>query len=154
EKDPTLWHSFWSRLVSHVAMSSTPPDPTLALVGQLSAVLNSLQEFDNQEILPVVKGLLSPTDRENCFIGTYYRTVANVRTALGLNNPSHFQAIAMLARSTIELAMDIKLLNIIPQSVDKMLAFEQSEKLKTAKKIVDFANKSGTQVSNLNVYQQ
>jgi len=59
----------------------------------------------------------------------------------------------MLARSTIELAMDIKLLPIVPQSIEKMLAFGDSEKLKTAKKIVEFAQKSGTKISDLTTYQ-
>ncbi|HXH40780.1 MAG TPA: DUF5677 domain-containing protein [Thermoanaerobaculia bacterium] len=114
-----------------------------------------MEQFDNAEILPAVKSVqsLSPTDRDQCFIGTYYRAVANVRTTLALNHPKHFQAIAMLARTNIELAMDIRLLSMIPQAPEKMIAGEKSEKLRVAQKIVEFATKSGTAVHDLTTYQ-
>lgn len=135
-------------------MSIPPQHQVLALVGQMSAVLKSLHEFDNQELLPVVKKISSPTDRQKCFIACYYRVLANVRTALGLNHPSHFQAIAMIARANLEIAMDVILLDHVLQGVEKMLAFGDSEKLKTAKKIVEFAKKSGESMSDLAIYEK
>jgi len=130
------------------------PEQLRTLAGQASAVLKSLREFDKLEILPVVKSLLSPTDRDRCFVGIYYRAAANVRTLLALNNAYHFQAIAMISRATIEIAMDMKLLNIIPRSVEKMMAFVPSEKLKTAKKIVAFAQGKAGNPPDVNTYEQ
>jgi hypothetical protein len=130
-------------------------NPVTEKVGRLQACLKSMQQFDIAEILPVVKSVQSfaPTDRDQCFIGTYYRAVANVRTGLTLNNPSHFQAIAMLARTNIELAMDIRLLSVIAGAPEKMIAADKSEKLRAAQKIVEFASTSGSDVPNLAVYK-
>src|SRR5580693_2035392 len=41
-------------------------------------MLKSLNEFDKLEVTGVVRGLLSKTDRDNCFIGNYYRAKAHI----------------------------------------------------------------------------
>jgi hypothetical protein len=41
-------------------------------------VIKSLNEFDKAEIRGVVDTLISPTPREICFTGNYYRGVGNV----------------------------------------------------------------------------
>jgi hypothetical protein len=86
----------------------------------------------------VIQTLLSKTDREECFIGTYYRSVADVGTLLELKSPKHFQAIAMLARALFELAVDIRLLNVVPDGPAKLIAFSDVEKLRAARKIIKF----------------
>jgi hypothetical protein len=59
----------------------------------------------------------------------------------------------MLARANIELAMDIRLLSIIQDAPEKMMAFERSEKLRRARGIVDYAAKAGAAaVDDLSVY--
>jgi hypothetical protein len=136
-----------------VMMVSMTREQIIATVGQLAVVLNSLQQFDNIEVLPAVKGVADPTDRTKCVVATYYRSVANVRTALKLNDPSHFQALAMIARSLIELAMDIRLIDVVPHSVERMIAFGDSEKLKTARKIVQFAQNTNSS-HDCTVHQQ
>jgi hypothetical protein len=141
--------------VSSRMSTTAPASPVTELVGRLRACLKSMQEFDTAEVLPVIKSVesLSPTERDQCIIGTYYRAVANLRTSLTFNNPAHFQAIAMLARTNIELAMDIRLLSVITQAPEKMIGFEKSEKLRVAQKIAAFASKSNTPVPNLATYQ-
>lgn len=116
--------------------------PIFPDIGRFHAVLRSVQEFDNAEILPVVKGLLSPTDREYCFIAAYYRTVANARSILALNNSSHFQAIAMLSRGMFELAVDVRLIDGITDAVAKIYAFSDSERLRAARDVVAFSKGS------------
>lgn len=101
-------------------------------------VLKSLNEFDKREIRGVIKGLLARTDRDNCFIGNYYRAVANVETLLSLKSAKDLQAIAMVARGLLELAVDTKLLDTIPDAEKKILTFCDVEKLRAAKKIVKF----------------
>src|SRR5258706_302174 len=136
-------------------MPRAAPPNVNDLVARLQTCLKSMEQFDNAEVLPVVKSVqsLSPTDRDLCFIGTYYRAVANVRTSLTLNHPKHVQAIAMLARTNIELAMDMRLLSVIPLAPEKMIAGEKSEKLRVAQKIVEFATKSGAAVHDITTYQ-
>ena len=101
-------------------------------------MLKSLNAFDKQELRGVVRGLLAKTDRDTCFIGNYYRAVANVETLLSLKSAKDLQAIAMVARGLFELAVDIKLIDAIPEAVQKLLAFSDVEKLRAARKIVKF----------------
>ena len=101
-------------------------------------MLKSLNEFDKQEIRRVVRGLLAKTDRDNCFIGNYYRGVANVETLLSLKNAKDLQAIAMVARGLFELVVDMKLIDTIRDAVQKLVAFSDVEKLRAARKIVKF----------------
>lgn len=110
--------------------------------GLFHAGLIGLQALDNSEILPIVKTLLSPTDREKCFIAAYYRTVANVRSFLVLNDPSHFQAIAMLARGMFELTVDVRLIDHVADAIPKIYTFSDYERLRAARKIVSL-NKAG-----------
>jgi hypothetical protein len=46
----------------------------------------------------VIQGQLNLSDRENCFLASYWRAATNVDTLMGMTNISHWQAIAMLAR--------------------------------------------------------
>jgi hypothetical protein len=101
-------------------------------------MLKSLNEFDKQEIGGVVRGLLAKTDRDNCFIGNYYRGKAHIETLLSLKSAKDLQAIAMVARGLFELAVDTKLINAIPDAVKKILAFSDVEKLRAARKIVKY----------------
>jgi hypothetical protein len=111
-------------------------------------MLKSLRDFDNQELREVVHGRVSvtTTDRENCFLGNYYRGGANVQTLLSLKSAKDLQAIAMLSRLLFELAVDVRLIYEIPDAVRKIQAFSDVEKLRAATKIVRFkvANPSAT----------
>ena len=100
--------------------------------------IKSLNEFDQKEVRGVIGGLIARTDRDNCFAGTYYRGKANVETLLTLKSVKHVQAITMLARSLFELAVDIKLIDVIPNAVKKIGAFSEVELLRAAEKVVKF----------------
>jgi hypothetical protein len=134
-------------------VTALTPDEVFENVGMAQGVLVSLRQFDEMEIRPIVQGLLSITDRETCFVGTYYRAVANIHTAILLKQPMHYQGAAMLARTNIELAMDMKLLNIVPDAVPKMMALGDSEKLRTAQKVVEFTRSSATAVADVATYE-
>jgi len=112
-------------------------DPT-TMPERCYTMLKSLNEFDKKEISGIVRGQLAKTDRDNCFIGNYYRGKANVETLLSLKNAKDLQAIAMVARGLFELAVDTKLIDAIPYAVNKILAFSDVEKLRAAKKIVKY----------------
>jgi hypothetical protein len=101
-------------------------------------MLKSLEQFDELEVRNVLAGLLSPSEREKCFITIYHRTTANVSTLLELKKPKHFQAISMRSRALFELAVDIRLIDTLPQSCEKMIAFVNVEKLRCARKILRF----------------
>jgi hypothetical protein len=101
-------------------------------------MLKSLSEFDKLELAGVIRGLLAKTDRDNCFIGNYYRAKAHIETLLSLKSAKDLQTIAMVARGMFELAVDTKLIDAVPDSVKKILAFSDVEKLRAARKIVKY----------------
>jgi hypothetical protein len=108
-------------------------------VGRFQAVLGSLGEFDNAEVHPIVEALLSPTEREKCFIVGYYRAVASVRSLLMFQDASHFQAIAMLARALFELAVDLRFIDVEADAIAKLYAYCASERLRVARDTVALA---------------
>jgi|SRR5208337_213598 len=120
--------------------SGSSPSESSGSTGRFYSVLKILREFDQLEINGVIENLLSRTDREQCFIATYYRGVANVETLLTLESVGHYQAVAMLARGLFELAVDMRLLDRVPGGPDKMILFADVEKLRCARKIVKYQN--------------
>jgi hypothetical protein len=122
---------------------SIPPtySAAVAKAEQMYAVIKSVREFDKLKLAGIISGVVAvrPSDRENCFLGTYYRTAGNIDSLLALDSGKHFQAAAMLARSLYELAVDIYLIDKIPQGWMKMIHFVDVEKLRVAGKMVAFA---------------
>jgi len=107
--------------------------------GRFFFSVKSLFQFDNVEVHGVIQNLLSKTDEDNCFLGTYLRTRGNIESLLEINNSKHFQVIAMLARALFELAVDIRLLDKIPNGPEKMVVAVEVERLRSARKTVAFA---------------
>jgi len=133
-------------------MQSAAPVNALATTDRFYTMLKSLREFDRIEVRGVIQTLLSTSARERAFLGTYYRGTANVDSLLELKNASHFQAIAMLARSLFELAVDIRLVDVIQDSVTKINEFNDVEKLRCARKILKFAAMSPTTQIDTSTY--
>ncbi len=106
---------------------------------QLFAVINSIREFDKHKLSGIISAIISPSDRENCFLATYYRTAGYIDSLLALNHIKHFQAAAMIARSLFELAADITLIDKVPAGPLKMIFFAEVEKLYKARKMIAFA---------------
>jgi len=123
------WRFYYT--IRHMIDPATMPE-------RCYTMLKSLNAFDKKEIRGIVQGLLAKTDRDTCFIGNYYRAAANVETLLSLKSAKDLQAIAMVARGLFELAVDIKLIDVTPNAVQKLIAFSDVEKLRAARKIVKF----------------
>jgi hypothetical protein len=119
-------------------MSTAATSNTLQTTERFYTMVKSLDEFDKKEIRGVVDTLLSTSGRERCFIATYYRAGCNVASLLELKHSKHFQAIAMLARNLFELAVDVKLINVIPDGPTKIKEFTDVEKLRCSRKILEF----------------
>jgi hypothetical protein len=114
------------------------PDEAISNADRFYTVLKSLYQFDNAEIHGVILGLLLPSQEDVCFIGAYYRARANIESILQFQNPKHFQAIATLARGLFELAVDIRLLEVVPNAAIKMKEFTDVEKLRVARQAEAF----------------
>lgn len=113
-----------------------PEAANSAAVAKFYRAICVLEEFDCKEVRGVVKGMLSLTDREKCYVATYYRAALNVHSLVFLNDPKHFQAIAQLARALFELAVDMRLLETVDRACEKMFAFSDVERLKSAREVV------------------
>ena len=99
-----------------------------------------LEQFDCAEVRGVVKTLIQPLSRhETCVIGLYHRSALTIGSLLQLRDPKHFQAIASLARTMMELATDLALIAVFPGAVDKLLAFADVELLKSAEELCEQA---------------
>lgn len=129
-----------------------PSDCTLQATGRFYAMVDSLHKFDEQEVKAVIRTLLSTSERERCFIATYYRASGNAASLIELKQPKHFQAIAMLTRSLFELAVDIKLIDLIPDSTIKIREFTDVEKLRSAHKILGFKKANPNAAVDTTIY--
>jgi len=141
-----------------MSQGSTGPGPvpsgSLESTSRFYNSLKSVREFDQYEIDGVIKTLLSKTNREQCFIATYYRAVANVDTLLKLESVKHFQAVAMLARTLFELAVDARLLELVPAAgPERMVLFADLEKLRCAKKLVAFKKSNPSFALDITSYE-
>jgi hypothetical protein len=121
-----------------LSVGTGPGEDVLVAPERFFTVVKSLNLFDQKEVRGVVGGLVAKTDRDHCFVGIYYRAKANVESLLSLKYVRDFQASTMLARSLFELAVDIKLIDVIQDAVKKIAAFSEVERLKSARRIVDF----------------
>lgn len=119
-------------------VATGPGEDVLEAPERFFTVVKSINLFDQKEVRGVVGGLVAKDDRDHCFTGIYYRAKANVESLLSLKYVKDFQASIMLARSLFELAVDVKLIDVIQDAVKKIAAFSEVEKLKAARRIVDF----------------
>ncbi len=117
-------------------MTDDEATPRLPDVGKFHGAIRVLEEFDCKELRGVVKGMLSLTERETCFVATYYRAALDAHSLVVLNDPKHFEAIAQLSRTLFELAVDMRLLAVIDRGAEKMMAFSDLERLKSAREVV------------------
>lgn len=118
-------------------------------------IIKSLSQFDETELRGSVKTLIGGrTDREICHLGLYYRAVANVETLLLLKSAREVQAIAMIARSLFENAVDSRLLAKVPDGIKKMIAYPDVEKLRSANKIIRFKQANPDAKVDVSIYQQ
>jgi hypothetical protein len=118
------------------------------------STLKSLNDFDKLEIRNVIRGLLNATQREICFTANYYRAFANIESILALNHVKHIQAIAAAARSLFEIAVDVALIDKVPQGPEKMLALIDVEKMRSAQAIIDFRAANPTAEVDATIFQE
>ena len=106
--------------------------------------LRELLKFDRYRIATAVPSRANEDQRAGWVYWLYGRMGVNVNSLVSLDHPIHFQASVMLARSLLEIVVDLKLLNagIIENAVEKIVAFNRIELLRTADKIVRFTEKS------------
>src|SRR3990172_4461678 len=71
---------------------------------------DGLYQIVDEDIMPILAGLLKPTQKEQAILGTFYRMFGWMYSLKQMDNPKDFQGIAAAARSLFELLLDIKIL--------------------------------------------
>jgi hypothetical protein len=121
--------------------------------GRYFASLKSIRDFDEFEVRPVMHTLINPDQRAVCFRLLYQRTYHNVASLMKLDGPAHFQAINMIARSLFEIAVDFKLVGVIPDAIEKMIGFIEVEKLRCCKKVVEYKKNNPSSLVDDSIHQ-
>lgn len=91
----------------NLLVGTGPGDYVLTAPERFFTVIKSLNQFDQQEVRPVVGSIVNKADRDHCFAGIYYRAKANVESLLSLKYAKDVQASTMLARSLFEFAVEL-----------------------------------------------
>ncbi len=126
---------------------------TAALVARSTYTgIQAFTRFVDEQLAPVLRGLLNPSDRDNVILAIYYRVVALLKSLLKLDAPGDFQSIAAASRSIFELYLDLVVLtrDTSGDSVRRFHSFTRVERFRVAEKIVTFFDASPT-VSHRNV---
>jgi hypothetical protein len=105
----------------------------------------SIQNFVVNVMLPVLRGQLGRTAREDAIVGTYYRIVGWLNALAELDSISHYQAVASGARSLFELLLDIKLIqsDSTGELLGKFDAFPQVERYRSANRLIEYCDRTG-----------
>ncbi|MEK6374166.1 MAG: DUF5677 domain-containing protein [Acidobacteriota bacterium] len=123
--------------------------------GRLHGTLINLEGFDRAYVRPHLDSSHALSPREVAIGSTYLRTLGNVRTLILLSSADHFQAIAMLSRSILELAVELHLIDVIPDAAEAFNAYERLEKVRSARRIVEFYSRgSAKPVPHVQVYER
>jgi hypothetical protein len=112
-----------------------------------------MTEFEKKELEPLVFPLSITDNRAQFFYANYLRGKANAETLLLIKNSRGIQSIATVARALFELAVDVKLIAVIPNAIDKVVSFTDVERLRAAKKIVAFKAANPTAIVDDRVHQ-
>jgi hypothetical protein len=131
------------------------PESTID-INRFFASIKSLNELDRLEVRNIVNhGLVgAPTNRENYFLLNYNRAVLSVELLLTLTHFKDFQAVAMIGRSLFEIAVEMWMMTKDKDAADKVTAFTEYEKLRSARKIVKFGVNDPARAFLLSVYIQ
>jgi hypothetical protein len=127
------------RRVSALVEKATP----LNIAAACLVSLRGIDIFINEYVLPTATERLK-NDNENPVIGLFYRSIGFLRTAVILDGSIHMQTAGAIARSLIEIYLDLELLhrNAIPDGYTKCMSHIDLSKLKAARRVIEFYAKN------------
>jgi hypothetical protein len=125
-----------------VRASAIPHTPEMMAEGH-TVGLRTILEFNNWCLLPSLNTLVNPTPKELALNLLFGRVRLLIETLLVLTNVRHFQSIVGASRTAVELYVDMQLLarDVIPDGVEKFLVFDRVQRLKSARRMIDFHDK-------------
>jgi hypothetical protein len=117
-----------------MTVSTPTTTDAMALGNAFFEDCKTVQEFMRDTVGPVVNRFAEKNHEDGTVYGIFLRAQAWLSTFTKLNHPSDFQAVVSGTRSMFEIAVDLALLHHdrANSPVAKMIAWEQSAKLKAA----------------------
>lgn len=125
-----------------VRASAIPHTPEMMAEGH-TVGLRTILEFNNWCVLPSLNTLITPSPKELALKLLFGRIRLLIETLLVLTNVRHFQSIVGASRTAVELYVDMHLVaqNVIPDGTEKFFAFDSVQRLKAARRMVEFHDK-------------
>lgn len=119
-----------------------PITPRVAAAGYI-AMLEACDTVCQEILIPLIQQTAQHPPRQTALIGLFYRMMGFSNTARQLQSPVHQQSLTSAERSVIELWIDMELIHrdVIPDGVEKIMAFIDFQKLKAARRTVSFFQK-------------
>jgi hypothetical protein len=116
--------------------------------------VKNLLKFTDEDIHPIIESVskLIPSERDICFLAIYYRAYADLRTLMLLKGVPDFQTVSRIARAMLEYAIDLRLINCVPNAIPKMATFVEVEKLRGARRAMEFLNKHPEIQLNISIF--
>jgi len=113
-------------------------------------------EYSQKKMIPLLKQIINPTNKEKAIIGIFFRIQAWMATLNSMNKTVHFQGVASAARSLFELLLDILIIKKDSTGIEaeKYLFFPEIEKFKVAKRIVEFVDNNASSQINVDIYRK
>lgn len=115
-------------------MEAPPDDP----LHSFHAALRNLERLEQEDFREIIKNQIRPTLRERYVTENYGRAALNVEMMVKIKETKQFQTLSLLARTIFELAVEVKLIVTEADAAKKIELFSKVERLKSARKIVDF----------------
>jgi hypothetical protein len=141
--------------VSDVARATAIGHTPHVIAEAYTVGLRTTLEFYNWCIHPALMAQEQPSAKLSALHLLFGRIRFLSETLLSLTNVKHFQSIVGASRTAIELYVDMNLLaeDRIKNGVEKFFAFNRVQRLKSARRIVEFHTKHpGLRGNNLSVY--
>jgi Family of unknown function (DUF5677) len=111
------------------------------LVSLYYCALQEAVDFVQTEIVPVLRGQLQLSEKEEAILGTFYRIHALASSLTRLNKKLDFNAVAVIARTIFELLLDLKTLAAEKLSAKELVqfrAFAEVNRFRKAIKLLQF----------------
>lgn len=129
---------------------STVQSEAMAVSGALFAECRVVSDFVKSYVRARVPEPTTLSEADQVIFRQLLRIDAWLRTLAKLNSPADFQAVSTGCRALLETAVDIVLLSKNKSDFVKLLAWEQSAKLKHAQAVETFCLKTKTDFSKTN----
>jgi hypothetical protein len=124
--------------------STEIPRTTSLLAGSWLCLIEGCDLFATETVNPLIQLWKGMNQRESVFAGLYYRIMSFCKTMTVLRAVVHQQSITSAERSVLELYVDMELLHrgVFEQGVDRIVTHIDVQKLKGARRVVDFYTKN------------